>query len=115
MYGQLKQLSVQLIRQFGMPCIILQKEIGKYDPSTGQNRVTETRVSAYCLFDNLAFDFTRKAEYSTVKQGDVLIYLTAKADVGDKVEADGESWTLVNVQPIKPAGTALLYQCQGRK
>lgn len=121
MYGKLQTVSTSLIRQFGLPCVIVRQGKGNYDATTGKHHIYENRFNAHCLFDTLAFDFpsskndSSKGSSVTVKQGDVMLYLTNKADVGDKVEADGEIWHIVKVQPIKPAGVALLYQCQGRK
>lgn len=125
LYPQLQQLSESLLQQFGSPCVVKKQGEGKYNVSTGEFRGTdEIHHSAHCLFDNLAYDFPHfksggvgKGDSATVKQGDVLIYLTASGqpEVNAVVEVNGEQWAIINCQPIKPANTELLYQCQGRK
>ncbi|MCT8567956.1 hypothetical protein KZ431_06105 [Glaesserella parasuis] len=113
MYGKLKQISKQLIQKFGSPCVIKTQISGQYDPATGKMQTEIRKQNAYCLFDNLAYDFSVNREFATVQQGDVVIYLTEK--VGSAVEVNGEVWSIIAVQPIKPASVAMLYQCQGRK
>ncbi|MDP0174079.1 hypothetical protein Q7299_09890 [Glaesserella parasuis] len=115
MYGKLKQISKQLIQKFGSPCVIKTQISGQYDPTTGKMQTEISKQNAYCLFDNLAYDFSVNREFATVQQGDVVIYLTEKAEVGSAVEVNGEVWSIIAVQPIKPASVAMLYQCQGGK
>ncbi|MDG6355795.1 hypothetical protein Q7472_10430 [Glaesserella parasuis] len=122
MYGKLKQISKQLIQKFGSPCLIKTQISGQYDPATGKMQTEIRKQNAYCLFDNLAYDFpsfqsggTSRGEAVAIEQGDVVIYLTEKAEVGSAVEVNGEVWSIIAVQPIKPANVAMLYQCQGRK
>ena len=109
MYGKLQNISTKLIKQFGVPCVVRTEKAGRYNPETGEvesrSRAEET---AHCLFDNLAYDFNQSGKNTSnmVQQGDVLIYVTA---------TDNEKWTVINCQPIKPAGVAVIYQCQARK
>ncbi|MGX2975564.1 hypothetical protein ACWIUH_11285 [Ursidibacter arcticus] len=117
-YPQLQQISESLLQQFGSPCVVKTKSEGRYNAATGEYRLgEEVSHSAYCLFDNLAYDFSKGQDTANVQQGDVLIYLTASGqpEVNSVVEANGEQWVIINCQPIKPANTVLLYQCQGRK
>ncbi|QPB42223.1 hypothetical protein [Rodentibacter haemolyticus] len=125
MYRQLKQISAQLIRQFGLSCVIKTEKSGKYNPETGGvSKKSTVENNAYCLFDNLAYDFpsyqssgSGKGDSAMVKQGDVMLYITAegKPEVLSKVFVDDETWSIIKCQSIKPAGTALLYQCQARR
>ncbi|TNG94876.1 hypothetical protein FHQ28_05640 [Pasteurellaceae bacterium USgator11] len=125
MYGQLKNISTQVVKQFGMACTVITQSAGQYNPVTGAvEGGGENKQSAHCIFDNLAYDFPRfqsggegKASSSMVKQGDVLIYITAEAkpELSAQIVANGEKWIVITCQPISPAGTALLYQCQARR
>lgn len=120
MYGNLKSISSKLVKRFGMPCVVRGEKIGRYNPETGEvESKSKSNRNAHCLFDNLAYDFGKSGMYhaSAVQQGDVLIYVTADGEptLDSKIEADGEIWSVINVQPIKPAGMSLLYQCQARK
>lgn len=125
LYRQLQQLSESLLQQFGSPCVVKTKTEGKYNAATGEYKQgEETHHSAYCLFDNLAYDFPHyksggvgKGDSTAIQQGDVLIYITASGQpkVNSVVEVNGEMWAIIRCQPIQPAGAALLYQCQGRK
>ncbi|MEG9482761.1 hypothetical protein V6W59_10875 [Mannheimia sp. HC-2023] len=116
-YGNLGKISHSLIKQFGQPCSVTINEQGRYNPATGERKKGNSTVhTGYCLFDNLAFDF-RNQQSSGVQQGDVMIYLTAdcKPVLNAVIEASGEKWSVINVQPIRPAATTLIYQVQGRK
>lgn len=124
MYNKLKGVSDKLIRQFGQACEVHITETGKYNPATGERRKGSTTINnGYCLFDNLAFDFnssrhdSAQGSASMVEQGDVLIYLTASCQpvLNAQVVVGGERWSIVNVQPINPGGTAIIYQAQGRR
>lgn len=125
LYPQLKQLSSKLIRQFGQPCTVIISEGGIYDPETGGVvRQYSEEYEAYCLFDNLNYDFpsftssgVTKASSAMVERGDVLIYITAEGNpaTGAIIEVDETQWKAIACQPINPAGTALLYQVQARK
>lgn len=120
MYGKLQNISTKLIKQFGVPCFVRSEKAGRYNPETGEvesrSRIEE---SAHCLFDNLAYDFNRSGQNTSnmVQQGDVLIYVTAEASptIHSKIITNDEKWAVINCQPIKPAGTAVIYQCQARK
>ncbi|MCQ9121573.1 hypothetical protein MUU45_001122 [Rodentibacter pneumotropicus] len=125
MYGQLRHLSTQLIRQFGVPCVVKTESKGQYDPATG-GISNKRRVSnkAYCLFDNLAYDFpsyqsngSGKGASAMVKQGDVMLYITesGKPEVHSIVSVEGETWAIINCQPIRPANVSIIYQCQARR
>lgn len=121
MYQGLKKLSSKLIKQFGQPCAVRITEQGKYNPATGERKQGKTAVfNGHCVVDTLAFDF-KNQQSPMVKQGDVMIYLTAECQpelnakiyLGD--DHSGEVWEIISIQPIKPAGTTLIYQCQARK
>ena len=101
LYQNLQQVSTKLIRQFGSPCVISQVKTGKYNPETGEVSQSKRRVSASCLFDTLAYDFSRQT--------------TQKAEVNDIVSVNGEKWQVIRVQPIRPAQQAIYYQAQGRR
>ena len=118
LYPQLQQLSESLLRQFGSPCVVKTKQDGRYNPATGEYRQGEEESrQAFCLFDNLAYDFGHKQYAETVQQGDVVIYVSAsgKPEVNSLIEVSGEIWAVIRAQPIQPAGAALIYQCQGRR
>lgn len=119
MYSQLENISSDIIKEFGLPCVVKIQSDGEYDPSTGEFKSTETERKAHCLFDNLAYDFNRSGQATSpmVQHGDVIIYVTSqgKPDVNAKIIAGGEVWSVITCQPIKPAGTVLIYQCQGRR
>lgn len=118
MYDEIQTVSSDVIKEFGVPCFVKNQGEGKYNPSTGEYIESGgSSHSAHCLFDNLAYDFSKGQDTANVQQGDVLIYLTASGqpEVNSVVEANGEQWVIINCQPIKPANTVLMYQCQGRK
>ena len=120
MYGKLQNISTKLIKQFGVPCVVRSEKAGRYNPETGEvESRSRSEESAHCLFDNLAYDFNQigKNTSNMVQQGDVLIYVTAEANpaINSKIVTDNEKWTVINCQPIKPAGVAVIYQCQARK
>lgn len=124
-YPSLKKPLAKLIKKFGVACKVRTEIVGTYDPSTGGvtgNQINE--VQAYCLFDNLNYDFPRYGDTGAsqgtdvmVAQGDVLIYVTAegKPSLNAIIEVNDEQWKVINCQPIKPANSALLYQLQARK
>lgn len=118
MYGKLQNVSSKLIKQFGVPCTVRTERAGRYDPATGESSRSRSQQSAYCLFDNLAYDFSSVQRADMVQQGDVLIYITAegKPTINSMVIVEGgEKWAVINCQPIRPAGVVMLYQCQARK
>ncbi|QIA76647.1 hypothetical protein [Rodentibacter caecimuris] len=125
MYGRLSHLSTQLIKQFGVPCVVKTESKGLYNPETG-GILNKRRASnkAYCLFDNLAYDFpsyqsngSGKGASAMVKQGDVMLYITesGKPEIHSTVSVEGETWTIITCQPIKPSNVAIIYQCQARR
>lgn len=125
LYANLQSVSDQLLQQFGQACTVKTQGEGKYNATTGEFKASgEISRAAYCLFDHLAYDFSffksggvGKGESSAVQHGDVLIYITASGQpsVNSVVDVNGEQWAILRCQPISPAGSALLYQCQGRK
>lgn len=120
MYKQLQVVSTRLIKQFGLPCSVLSEKAGRYNPETGEvESKSRSTKQAFCLFDNLAYDFGSfgKSNASAIQQGDVMVYVTAEGEpaVNSKIVAEGEKWAVINCQPIKPAGTTVIYQCQARK
>ncbi|MFC1096585.1 hypothetical protein ABWH54_03960 [Pasteurella multocida] len=98
---------------------------GEYDPETGSvNTVQTVENKAFCIFDNLAYDFPSfksngisRSDSVMVKQGDVVLLLTAEAkpELNSHVVVNGETWLIVNFQPVKPSNTVIIYQCQARR
>ncbi|MFP4793733.1 hypothetical protein [Pasteurella multocida] len=121
MYGRLKNISSSLIKKFGSPCVVRIEKKGEYDPETGSvNTVQTVENKAFCIFDNLAYDFPSHrgdSDASMVKQGDVVLLLTAEAkpELNSHVVVNGETWLIVNFQPVKPSSTVIIYQCQARQ
>ncbi|HDR1268615.1 TPA: hypothetical protein R4328_001428 [Pasteurella multocida] len=121
MYGRLKNISSSLIKKFGSPCVVRIEKKGEYDPETGSvNTVQTVENKAFCIFDNLAYDFPShrgNSDASMVKQGDVVLLLTAEAkpELNSHVVVNGETWLIVNFQPVKPSSTVIIYQCQARR
>lgn len=118
MYDEIQTLSSVAIKEFGVPCVVKKQSKGKYNPSTGEYSESDSTIhSAHCLFDNLVYDFSQVRDTANFQQGDVLIYITTSGhpEVNSVLEVNGEQWVIINCQPIKPANTILLYQCQGRK
>lgn len=120
MYGKLKNISTKLIKKFGLPCEVKLYRGGSYDPETGgMSNSEEVIQSAHCIFDNLAYDFSRNGQISSpmVQQGDVIIYVTAEAspELSAQIIANNETWAVINAQPIKPADIAVIYQCHARR
>lgn len=57
LYSQLQVLSTKLIKQFGVPCTVITSEMAIMIRQLGAMQTIKTEKSAYCLFDNLAYDF----------------------------------------------------------
>ncbi|OBX06186.1 hypothetical protein [Gallibacterium genomosp. 3] len=124
-YKSLRNISSKLIKQFGVECKVKKETAGQYNPATGGvSGGIVTNNDAYCLFDNLNYDFpsyksvgTSKGSDVMVQQGDVVIYVTAegKPSINAIIEVNNELWKVITCQPIKPANSEILYQIQARK
>lgn len=114
LYSNLKTVSTSLIRQFGSKCVIVHKTAKAYNPETSSVTGETLQTEAFCLFDTLAYDFSRQTANSDVEIGDVAIMLTAEAKLNDIIQVNGEQWQVIRVQAVKPAATSIYWQVQGR-
>ncbi|WP_370601192.1 hypothetical protein [Pseudomonas nitroreducens] len=122
-YDRMASTALRLIERFGSQQTLRDVTPGAYDPVTGE--VTgDTPISQPAQV--ILADYTLQesgqmyATGSEVRQGDKKIIIAASGlswppTLTTKVDVGGVLWQIVNVKESNPAGTPLVYFCQGRQ
>ncbi len=121
-YDRMASTALRLIEQFGQEITLRDTVPGEYDPVTGsQTPDVEVDQPAQAILQDYALQQSGMsyAEGTVIKQGDKKILVAAQGitppTLTTTVLADGDTWTIVNIKQINPAGTPLVYELQGRR
>lgn len=109
-YTNTAATATRLLERFGAAATLKRQTAGAYDPSTGTSAVTTTSLSTTAA----VFDYDQKyIDGTLIKQGDKRALIApAYAPVqGDIFAWASKDWTIVAVEAIAPASTAVLYDC----
>jgi len=122
-YDRMATTALRLLARFGSEQTLRDVTPGTYDPVTGGS-TGDTPISQpaqVILLDYTATESGQQyAEGSEIQKGDKKIIIAAKGlqwapELTTKVDVSGTLWQIVNVKEANPAGTPLVYFCQGRK
>lgn len=120
-YNRLAETAHKLIDDKGTDCVITSAVIqGSFDPETGMptDDLPATVQVGRCVVLNYSDSLYNSPE-SLVEVGDKKILLSAKGVTLDSlngtVEALGDTYRVIRVKDLNPAGTMLIYEVHGRK
>lgn len=122
-YAGMASTALRLIDQFGSVQTLRETVPGTYDPVTGASTGdTEKTQSATLILQDYSANESGQsyADGSEIRRSDKKIIIAAKGlawppSLTTTVDIDGTLWRVVNVKQSNPAGTPLVYFCQGRK
>lgn len=121
-YERMASTALRLIAQFGQPALLLDSQSGEYDPVTGEaSPGLSTEQAASCILQDYTLNESGAANLagSDIRASDKKILIAAKGltepTLSTKVVVDGDTWSVVNIKEINPAGTPLVYELQGRR
>ncbi|OBY91179.1 hypothetical protein A6723_024290 [Pseudomonas sp. AU11447] len=123
-YDRMAATALRLISRFGSEQTLRDVTAGVYDDVSGTWTTPPTDISQPAQL--LLLDYTLQesgqqyAEGSEIRQGDKKIIIAARGlawapALTTRIDVDGVLWQVVNVKEANPAGTPLVYFCQGRK
>lgn len=108
--------AAAMIAEVGQ-AVTLTPKASTYDPATATVSGTTTPVSTTGVVLPLSRGLMNMAG-TTIQAGDQQLLLPgtiAQPAVGTAANVNGQDYTIVQVNPLDPAGTALLYDCVIRK
>lgn len=119
-YERLAATALRMINDKGADCTIETPAAGGgSDPDTGMplDDGASSSITARCVVANYS-DVERNRQDSLIQQNDKKL-LIASAAVGDislasAVTVAGNTYTVVEVEEIKPAETSILFKVRGR-
>lgn len=111
-YTALQNSAGLLLQKFGRQLTFTRKTDGTYAPSTGTTTQTSSTYTKYgCVFDYSDSEIT-----GVIEQGDRRVLAEGHGYiVGDTVSLDSETYRIVAVSKIQPAGTIVACNLQVRK
>lgn len=123
-YDRMASTALRLISRFGSEQTLRDVTAGVYDPVEGEWTTPPGDISQPAQL--LLLEYTAQesgqsyAEGSEILKGDKKIIIAAKGlnwppALTTRIDVDGVLWQVVNVKEANPAGTPLVYFCQGRK
>lgn len=113
-YDEMAATVTELLDEFGRPLVLRRKSEASYDPATGQ-----TTGGGLLELDTIGLFRTITAEYAMANQvlsGDRMVILGPAQEpmATDRLLAGTEVLTIVKIETVKPADTALAYRLQVR-
>lgn len=113
----------RLIADKGQTVTLTRRASGAYNPATGTSAITTTTQTGKGVI--LPLGGYRKVDGSSVVAGDETLLLSAldsagavltAPEVGDAVTGDdGAAYVLTRVDPLRPAGLSIIYDCVLRR
>tara|TARA_R110000787_G_scaffold154554_1_gene268277 strand:- start:222 stop:572 length:351 start_codon:yes stop_codon:yes gene_type:complete len=112
-YTALQSSAGLLLKKFGRQLTFTRATDGAYNPNTGTaSPTTATYVKYGCVFDYSA----QEIALDNIEVGDRRVFAEGHTyKVGDKVSLDSQSYRVVAVSNIQPAGTVVACNLQVRK
>jgi hypothetical protein len=116
-YADLAATAARLLKQFGKPATLRVESGSSFDSATQINTPLYTDTAVSLLVGNYA---GRLSETGTLIQTDdkkliVSVNGAYEPGIGSLVVDGSTVYTVQSVKALNPAGTALLYELQGRK
>lgn len=109
----------RLIADKGQTVTLTLRSAGSYDPAQGSAAITETTQTAKGVI--LPLGGYRKFNGTSIVAGDETLLLSAldstggalaEPDVNTKItDTNGKAYTLTVVDPLRPAGLPILFDC----
>ena len=112
-YTALQNSAGALLQKFGRQLTFTRTADGAYDATTGKKTQTTSTFTKYaCVFDYSAEEIA----LDNIEVGDRRVLAEGHAyQVGDTVSLDSQTYRVVAVSNIQPAGTVLACNLQVRK
>ena len=110
MYAGLQSTATRLLKKFGKSADLVSITETGFDPETGQPGTTTTTTSVSAVFVGISSKWTDKF---AVEQGDAVALVESGTEPKQNDALDG--WTVIAVEPLKPADTVLMYRCHLRQ
>jgi len=118
--------AADMLSEFGQSVTLTRQAAGTYDPATGQAAITtSTQAGKGVILPLGAMRRSMMGGGDNIIEGDqelLLSGLTASGGVltvphvSDTVtDSAGDVWTITTIDPLSPAGTAILYDCIVRR
>lgn len=121
-YTKSAATALRLLTKFGRTVTLRKQTAGAYDPATSSSTVTTTDYTGTgALFDfNERLLGTQFADGQTYQVGDKKLLLapagiTTDPAPGDLLIFGSDTWTVLNIKTLEPAGTPVLYELHLRK
>lgn len=120
-YTRLQATASRLLKDKGQLVTFTRTTEGTFDPVTGKR--TGTSESTFTA-DGVLGNYSGKeagalrAAGVEVRMDDRKLLIAAPEtppDLGDKVTVGGTSYTILNIKPVNPAGTAITYELHLRR
>lgn len=114
-YSNLESTAKRLIDRFGRDAVLIKKGTPA-DGATLYDAPPADTESDIILCETRFSLMNRDG--TLIKNGDKRWLISTEGlapELEDKVQLDGTKYELINVDPLNPGGTVLLYEVQGRK
>lgn len=113
-YTRLRSTAERLIARFGQSATLTRVATSgtAYDPTTTETDYTVTVA---------VMEYTdRERDGTLIKVGDKKVYLSTSGlsitpGVADKITIGGVEHEIINVMPLNPGGTVVMYETQARR
>lgn len=116
-YDRISKTALKVIKKYGQVVTITRRTQGAYNPATSTAPVTETTETGR----GVVYDYKdAEVDGTMVQRGDSKLLLSSigitKPTVNDVATlANGDKFTILDVDVVSPAGTDVVYICQIRR
>jgi len=119
--------AADMLAEFGQAITLTRRFWGASDPATRSSAITETTQAGKGVILPLGSMMRRafSGGGDNIIEGDQELLLSALTATGTVLtvphvndtitDANGDAWSIVTIDPLSPAGTAVLYDCVVRR
>ena len=110
MYAGLQATATRLLAKYGKSVDLVSITETGFDPVTGLPGTDTATTSVSAVFVGIS---SKWADKFAIEQGDAVALVESGTEPKQNDTLDG--WTVIAVEPLKPADTVLMYRCHLRQ
>lgn len=115
-YSDMNATVLELLAEFGASLVLIRKVSDAFDPVDGE---VSSLVTSNNVINGVFVEWNESLlrSFGNVASEDRLLLIDSTIEplTTDRITVGGDFLEIVNISPIKPAGTALAYYLQVRK
>lgn len=112
-YAPIKATAAALLADFGQSVTIRAYTVSGSDPAAGTVTRSSSDTAASCV--KTRFNERNTPPGTLIEQGDLLAILDKVVAIDDEIIIGSDTWQVIDVFPVEPGATGVIWKAQIRR